>query len=96
METGMRLCTFDDHDLLDCIPMRIDSVAQDCPALARAAFEMMQQLIAGNPQPRPPRSSTPGCAGAAAVRHTASLSCEKPRRIRRGFLCCVWYEGVNR
>jgi LacI family sucrose operon transcriptional repressor len=49
METGMRLCTFDDHDLLDCIPMRIDSVAQDCPALARAAFEMMQQLIAGNP-----------------------------------------------
>ncbi|MGL5069944.1 MAG: substrate-binding domain-containing protein, partial [Aeromonas salmonicida] len=48
METGMRLCTFDDHDLLDCIPMRIDSVAQDCPALARAAFELMQQLIAGN------------------------------------------------
>ncbi|MHA2758500.1 substrate-binding domain-containing protein [Aeromonas dhakensis] len=49
METGMRLCTFDDHDLLDCIPMRIDSVAQDCPALAHASFELMQQLIAGNP-----------------------------------------------
>ena len=31
METGMRLCTFDDHDLLDCIPMRIDSVAQGLP-----------------------------------------------------------------
>ncbi len=52
METGMRLCTFDDHDLLDCIPMRIDSVAQDCPALARAAFELMQQLIAGDPRRR--------------------------------------------
>ena len=49
METGMRLCTFDDHDLLDCIPMRIDSVAQDCPALALAAFELMQTLIAGSP-----------------------------------------------
>ncbi len=49
METGMRLCTFDDHDLLDCIPMHIDSVAQDCPALARATFELMQKLIAGNP-----------------------------------------------
>ena len=54
METGMRLCTFDDHDLLDCIPMRIDSVAQDCPALALAAFELMQTLIAGSPHENRP------------------------------------------
>ncbi|MGL5589387.1 MAG: transcriptional regulator, partial [Aeromonas veronii] len=45
--------------LLDCIPMRIDSVAQDCPALALAAFELMQQLIAGNPPAQTAQVITP-------------------------------------
>ncbi|MDO2949786.1 substrate-binding domain-containing protein [Aeromonas simiae] len=47
MDAPLRLCTFDDHDLLDCIPMRIDSVAQDCPALAEGAFTLMQELVRG-------------------------------------------------
>lgn len=88
METGMRLCTFDDHDLLDCIPMRIDSVAQDCPALALAAFELMQQLIAGNPPAQTAQVITPGCAGAAAVSHSSPIHMKKPRHCWRGF--CRW------
>ena len=38
-----RLMTFDDHDLLDCLPLRIDAIRQDSQALARASIE---QLIA--------------------------------------------------
>lgn len=47
MDTPMRLCTFDDHYLLDCVPLRIDSIAQDCEALANHAFSLMEQLVRG-------------------------------------------------
>jgi len=46
MEANIYLGSFDDHDLLDCLPLRIDSIAQDCPALAFHAFSLIQQLIA--------------------------------------------------
>ncbi|MGL5948918.1 MAG: substrate-binding domain-containing protein [Aeromonas sp.] len=46
LSSGLYLGTFDDHDLLDCLPLPIDSIAQDCDTLARTAFRLMQQLIA--------------------------------------------------
>lgn len=43
------------------------------PGPGPAAFEMMQQLIAGNPPAQTAQVINPRCAGAAAARHTASL-----------------------
>ncbi|GAB7258678.1 LacI family DNA-binding transcriptional regulator [Dickeya ananatis] len=49
MDCDMRLCSFDDHYLFDCLPMKIDTVAQDCETLARNSFEMINALIEGQP-----------------------------------------------
>jgi LacI family sucrose operon transcriptional repressor len=49
MDCDMRLCSFDDHYLFDCLPMKIDTVAQDCETLARNSFEMITALIEGQP-----------------------------------------------
>ena len=43
----IRLGTFDDHELLDCLPIAVDAVAQDCEALAGAAFELCSLLLQG-------------------------------------------------
>lgn len=37
--------TFDDHTLLDCLPLRIDSIEQDSHALANASVEKLIELI---------------------------------------------------
>lgn len=49
MMEGLHLCSFDDHDLLDCMPLRIDSIAQDNTALAHHAFEMLTKLMEDKP-----------------------------------------------
>ena len=40
-----RIITFDDHNLLDCMPLRIDSIEQDSQALATASLEKLIGLI---------------------------------------------------
>ncbi|MBP8221183.1 MAG: substrate-binding domain-containing protein, partial [Aeromonadaceae bacterium] len=45
MAADIHLCSFDDHYLFDCLPLRIDTIAQDCPAMAGRAFDLLRQLI---------------------------------------------------
>lgn len=40
-----RIISFDDHHLLDCLPVRIDAIAQDSDALARASLRMLLAMI---------------------------------------------------
>jgi LacI family sucrose operon transcriptional repressor len=40
-----RIITFDDHQLLDCLPLAIDAIAQDSQALASASLEKLIGLI---------------------------------------------------
>ena len=40
-----RIITFDDHNLLDCLPLRIDSIEQDSHALAAASLQRLIGLI---------------------------------------------------
>ena len=40
-----RIMTFDDHDLLDCLPLRIDAIRQDSEALARASIDRLIKII---------------------------------------------------
>lgn len=42
-----RILSFDDHNLLDCLPLRIDAIQQDSPALASASLEGVVALIQG-------------------------------------------------
>ena len=41
----MRLVTFDNHDLLDCLPLNIDSIAQNSEELASHSFQLIQRLM---------------------------------------------------
>ncbi|MGF1715270.1 LacI family DNA-binding transcriptional regulator [Photobacterium chitinilyticum] len=41
----MRLATFDNHDLLDCLPLNIDSVAQDSEKIAQTSFQLIRLLL---------------------------------------------------
>ncbi|WP_315709161.1 substrate-binding domain-containing protein [Brenneria uluponensis] len=49
MDSDLRLCSFDDHYLFDCLPLKIDTVAQDCETLARNSFDMITTLIDERP-----------------------------------------------
>jgi LacI family sucrose operon transcriptional repressor len=40
-----RIVTFDDHILLDCLPLRIDSIEQDDKTLAKESFARLARLI---------------------------------------------------
>lgn len=51
MNNEIRLCSFDDHYLFDCLPLRIDTVAQDCETLASRSFDMITALIDGRTLP---------------------------------------------
>jgi LacI family sucrose operon transcriptional repressor len=44
-----RVITFDDHNLLDCLPLTIDSIEQDSQALARASLQGVIGLINRTP-----------------------------------------------
>ena len=42
-----RILTFDDHYLLDCLPLRIDAIGQDSAALASASLTGLLDLLQG-------------------------------------------------
>ena len=42
-----RLMTFDDHQLLDCLPVRIDAIVQDSAGLARESLKAVMALLEG-------------------------------------------------
>ena len=42
-----RILSFDDHYLLDCLPVPVDSIAQDSHGLAAASLEQLQRLMCG-------------------------------------------------
>ena len=89
METSMRLCTFDDHDLLDCIPHAHRFPWPSCPALARAAFNDAATHRGQSPA-QTAQVIQPQGALAQPPLNTASLSCEKAPPVRRGFCpCCL-------
>lgn len=46
-----RLLTFDDHYLLDCLPVRIDAIQQDSHALAKAGLDGLLSLIQKKQEP---------------------------------------------
>ena len=49
MDADIHLCSFDDHYLFDCLPLRLDTIAQDCPTMAARAFGLIRQLIEQEP-----------------------------------------------
>ena len=53
-----RIITFDDHPLLDCLPLRIDAMAQDSAALARASLDCLLSTLGV----LPPENASTACA----------------------------------
>ncbi|UTH73066.1 substrate-binding domain-containing protein [Chromobacterium sp. IIBBL 290-4] len=45
------LLTFDDHPLLDCLPVPIDAIDQDCRALVSTSLELVLALMHGDSLP---------------------------------------------
>ncbi|MFW7525171.1 hypothetical protein ACODM8_13695 [Vibrio ostreicida] len=41
----IRLATFDNYDILDCLPVKIDSVEQDCELIAQTLFDYGQAML---------------------------------------------------
>jgi LacI family transcriptional regulator, sucrose operon repressor len=46
-----RLMTFDDHQLLDCLPLSIDAIVQDSRQLAESSLSCVFALLEGNASP---------------------------------------------
>ncbi len=40
----MHLATFDNHELLDCLPMDVDSIAQSSELMASSAFAILRRI----------------------------------------------------
>ncbi|GLS03066.1 sucrose operon repressor [Chitiniphilus shinanonensis] len=47
LDEAPRLVTFDDHPLLDCLPLPIDAVAQDTAQMAKHSLAAIQAQLAG-------------------------------------------------
>jgi LacI family sucrose operon transcriptional repressor len=45
LSSGIRIATFDNYDILDCLPISIDSAEQDCELIAQALFEQSKALL---------------------------------------------------
>lgn len=45
MLCGIRIATFDNDHILDCLPIEIDSVEQDCSAIAQSLFDAGKSLL---------------------------------------------------
>jgi LacI family sucrose operon transcriptional repressor len=45
LDTRIRLATFDNYNILDCLPVAIDSVEQDYKAMSQHLFSGMQSLL---------------------------------------------------
>ena len=50
-EAPRYLLTFDDHPLLDCLPLAVDAIRQDSQALADASLRQVLALLHGEPLP---------------------------------------------
>ncbi len=48
MDADIHLCSFDDHYLFDCLPLRIDTIAQDSQQMAAHSFSLITRLIEQN------------------------------------------------
>ncbi len=59
MQQGLHLASFDDHELLDFMPLQIDSIAQDYTALAFNAFTMLMALMEDKPLTLPVTQTIP-------------------------------------
>jgi LacI family sucrose operon transcriptional repressor len=46
-EAPQYLLTFDDHTLLDCLPLPVDAIRQDSRALAEASLSQVLALLRG-------------------------------------------------
>jgi LacI family sucrose operon transcriptional repressor len=46
-----RLMTFDDHQLLDCLPLTIDAIVQDSRELAAQSLQRVIGMLEGDPKP---------------------------------------------
>jgi LacI family sucrose operon transcriptional repressor len=65
LDHGVRLLTFDDHPLLDCLPVPVDAIAQDSTRMAACSLAGVLALLAGN---------TPDSAWVPATLHRRSAS----------------------
>ena len=52
LTTDLRLATFDNYSILDCLPVKVDSVEQDSEQIAQALFEFAKSLIS-DPKSQP-------------------------------------------
>ncbi|UPQ86934.1 substrate-binding domain-containing protein [Vibrio sinaloensis] len=45
LASPIRLATFDNSDILDCLPIKVDSIEQDCPLIAQVLYDTAAQLL---------------------------------------------------
>ncbi len=45
LSDDIQIATFDNYDILDCLPLKIDSVEQDCESIAQALFNAGQSVL---------------------------------------------------
>ncbi|MFB9215195.1 LacI family DNA-binding transcriptional regulator [Vibrio sinaloensis] len=58
LSADIQIATFDNYDILDCLPIKIDSVEQDCDLIAQALFDEGKALL-NQPNRQPERLSFP-------------------------------------
>ena len=73
MQNGLHLASFDDHELLDFMPLRVDSIAQDYTALAFHAFSMLMSQM----DEKPLTETTLNIAARIRWRHPKSKTLSK-------------------
>lgn len=54
LQSDIKLATFDNYDILDCLPIKVDSVEQDCELIAAALFDAGRALL-NDPDKTPER-----------------------------------------
>ncbi|MGI0118571.1 LacI family DNA-binding transcriptional regulator [Zooshikella sp. RANM57] len=47
LNCDIRIATFDDYHILDCLPIEIDSIAQDCTLLAQTVYVLAKNMLEG-------------------------------------------------
>ncbi len=43
--SDIRIATFDNYDILDCLPIKVDSIEQDCDLIAQALFDAGKAVL---------------------------------------------------
>ncbi|RKF17964.1 LacI family DNA-binding transcriptional regulator [Alginatibacterium sediminis] len=52
LATDMKIATFDNYSILDCLPKSIDSIEQDCQLIAKTLFDKAGALMGNSAMPR--------------------------------------------